>query len=248
MLGDREFARAGHTAGGRNSAGTEFALSIGMEVSMRFDQTRALVRRAAASLLLGLLPLAGCSFVFVHGAPSDYHPRQGPPPCDRMSPLPGADVAGAVGAGLAALVIAVARTPLWYDCVDDDCSPPEVDYTASKRLGLASLGLLASSFYGAIQKTDCREAHTVYDASLPSLPHARVERLAPPRAAVIAPVIAPVTPPRPAPAPSPPPPLRLDCRPWRAQYQAATTPEQRRDVIEMTPPVCRVALGLRSSR
>jgi hypothetical protein len=167
MLRDREVARTGHAGDGRNGAGTEFALSIGMEVTMRPDRPRSLVHRAAACLLLVLLPLAGCSVLFVRGAPPEYHPRQGPPPCDYRSPLPGADFAGAVGGGLAALVIAVARTPLWYDCGDEDCSPPDVDYTASNRLAVLSLGLLASSIYGAIQKADCREAHDNYRVNLP---------------------------------------------------------------------------------
>ena len=129
---------------------------------MRSVPRRSLSCLAAVALLLGLVPPAGCSFAFVRGAPSSYRPSQGPPPCKRHPEIPTLEFVGSVAVGLTALGVAIVKTPLIWDCGDESCAPPEVDYTSSKVLGLVSLGMLVSGVYGSFADSDCLEAHRNY--------------------------------------------------------------------------------------
>lgn len=117
------------------------------------------------ALLVGLMPLGGCSFLAMRAPRAGYEPTQGPPECIERRVLPGLDIAGGITG------LAVAGVAFVGESAIDMLEPgARAEHGTSATIGVISAALVLSSLYGFNVAQDCRRAHDRYRASVRSAP------------------------------------------------------------------------------
>ena len=106
-------------------------------------------------ILSSVLPLAGCSFIFVDG-PSSSRPPMVYPSCDEERTMPAIDIVIAGLYGVGALVGATADTTDDYDTTNDE----RAETVTGMLIGAALFG--ASAWYGFSKTSSCRAARDQY--------------------------------------------------------------------------------------
>jgi hypothetical protein len=114
-------------------------------------------RGAVAGLALGLLPIAGCSWVFVQRPPAGPLPPAPPLACTSQVAAPVADTVGAVLLGVGGGMVAAAGLGMTQEC-EPWCTGEKAVLVAIGLLELGAATVLAfSAGHGYSATAECRD-------------------------------------------------------------------------------------------